>query len=71
MIGSWYIVIFLLVRILTSWFGLYHTGFMWEGYGTCAYAIMLCFLDEISSALRGLLVSFLDFGLTAEFRDFR
>lgn len=42
-ISSWYLVIFFLVRILTSWFGLCHTGLMWEGYGTCACSIMLCF----------------------------
>lgn len=41
-ISSWYLVIFFLVRILTSRFGLYYTGLMWEGYGTCACSIMLC-----------------------------
>lgn len=42
-ISSWYLVVFFLVRILTSRLGLYHTGLMWEGYGTCACSIMLCF----------------------------
>jgi len=70
-ISSWYLMIFFLVRILTLWFGLYHTGLMWEGYGTCAWSIMLCFWHEDIFCFKRLLVGFRDFGLTAEVRDFR
>ena len=70
-ISSWYLVIFFLVRILTSWFGLYHTGLVWEGYGTCACSIMLCFWHDDTFCIKRLLVGFRDFGLTTEFRDFR
>ena len=70
-ISSWYLVIFFLVRILTSRLGLYHTGLMWEGYGTCACSIMLCFWHDDTFCIKRLLVGFRDFGLTTEFRDFR
>lgn len=61
MISSWYLVIFFLVRILTSRFGLYHTELMWEGCGTCACSIMLCFWHEDIFCFKRLLVGFRDF----------